>query len=42
MYNITVFITRIVWAVYVELYNCEELVESISGRERHFIGEMAN
>ena len=29
MYNITVFITRIVWAVYVELYNCEELVESI-------------
>jgi len=33
MYNITVFITRIVWAIYVELYNCEELVESISGRE---------
>ena len=27
MYNITVFITRIVWATYVELYNCEELVE---------------
>ena len=33
MYNITVFITRIVWAVYVELSNCEELVESILGRE---------
>ena len=29
MYNITVFITRIVWAVYVELSNFEELVESI-------------
>jgi len=26
MYNITVFITRIVWAVYVELSNCENLV----------------
>jgi len=26
MYNIAVFITRIVWAVYVELSNCEELV----------------
>jgi len=22
-----------VWAIYVELYNCEELVESILGRE---------
>jgi hypothetical protein len=29
----TVFITKIVWEVYMELYNCEELVESISGRE---------